>query len=68
SAVREQYMNIVGVDTHARTNTYAILAAATGQVMGTATFPTSPQACHRLVQPAQLVGKDSRVHRGSQFL
>lgn len=37
-------MNIVGVDTHARTNTYAILAAATGQVMGTATFPTSRQA------------------------
>ena len=40
SAVRDQYTNIVGVDTHARTNTYAILAAATGQVMDTATFPT----------------------------
>lgn len=40
TAVREQYTNIVGVDTHARTNTYAILVAATGQITDTATFPT----------------------------
>lgn len=40
SAVREHHTNIVGVDTHACTNTYAILVAATGQVTDTATFPT----------------------------
>ena len=41
TAIRELYTNIVGVDTHARTNTYATLVAATGQVTDTATFPTS---------------------------
>ncbi len=49
TAVREQYTNIVGVDTHARTNTYAILVAATGQVMDTATFPTSPPGLKRAI-------------------
>ncbi|MGL3806097.1 IS110 family transposase [Paeniglutamicibacter sp. R2-26] len=49
SAVREQYVNIVGVDTHARTNTYAILVAASGQVMDTATFPTSPPGLKRAI-------------------
>ena len=49
SAVREQYVNIVGVDTHARTTTYAILVAASGQVMDTATFPTSPPGLKRAI-------------------
>ena len=49
STVRDEYTNIVGVDTHARTNTYAILAAATGQVMDTATFPTSPPGLKRAI-------------------
>ena len=51
STVREQYTNIVGVDTHARTNTntYAILSAATGQVVDTATFPTSPPGLKRAI-------------------
>lgn len=47
SAVREKYTNIVGVDTHARTNTYAILVSATGEVVDTATFPTSPPGLKR---------------------
>ena len=71
STVRDEYTNIVGVDTHARTNTYAILAAATGQVMDTATFPTSApgaQARHRLDRPAQRSGQDSRGYRRSQFV
>ncbi|MDO5745974.1 MAG: transposase [Micrococcaceae bacterium] len=49
TAVREQYTNIVGVDTHARTNTYAILVAATGQVTDTATFPTSGPGLKRAI-------------------
>lgn len=49
SAVREEYVNIVGVDTHARTNTYAILAAATGGLVDTATFPTSPPGLKRAI-------------------
>jgi transposase len=49
SAVREKYTNIVGVDTHARTNTYAILVAATGEVVDTATFPTSTPGLKRAI-------------------
>ena len=49
NAVREHYTNIVGVDTHARTNTYAILVAATGQVVDTATFPTSGPGLKRAI-------------------
>ncbi|MDQ0093056.1 IS110 family transposase [Paeniglutamicibacter psychrophenolicus] len=49
SAVREKYTNIVGVDTHARTNTYAILVAATGSLVDTATFPTSGPGLKRAI-------------------
>ena len=49
SAVREHYVNIVGVDTHARTNTYAILVAATGEVVDISTFPTSPPGLKRAI-------------------
>lgn len=47
--VRDEYTNIVGVDTHARTNTYAILAAISGHVIDTATFPTSPPGLKRAI-------------------
>ncbi|MCG2621237.1 IS110 family transposase [Arthrobacter sp. I2-34] len=49
STVRDEYTNIVGVDTHARTNTYAILSAASGQVIDTATFPTNPSGLQRAI-------------------
>jgi transposase len=49
STVCEEYTNVVGVDTHARTNTYAVVAAATGIVMDTATFPTSPPGLARAI-------------------
>lgn len=42
NTVRDEYTTIVGVDTHARTNTYALLEAVSGLVVDTATFPTSP--------------------------
>ena len=44
TAVREKYTNIVGVDTHARTNTYAILVAATGQSWIPPRFPPARRA------------------------
>ena len=47
SIVAEQYTHIVGVDTHARTHTYAVMASVTGQVTDTATFPTSPPGIAR---------------------
>ena len=49
SAVHEHYTNIVGADTHALTNTYAILVAATGQVTDPATFPTSGPGIKRAI-------------------
>lgn len=49
SAVQNQYVNIVGVDAHARTNTYVLVTAATGQVVDGATFPTSPPGLKRAI-------------------
>ena len=40
--VADRYPFVVGVDTHARSNTYAIIATRTGARTDTATFPTSP--------------------------
>ncbi len=45
--VAKQYTHVVGVDTHAKTHSYAILSSATGQVQDTATFPTSPPGIAR---------------------
>ncbi|ALU38896.1 transposase [Kocuria flava] len=47
SIVAEQYTHIVGVDTHARTHTYAVMSSITGQITDTATFPTSPPGVAR---------------------
>ena len=49
NTVRDKYTTIVGVDTHARTNTYALLEAASGRVVDTATFPTSPPGLARAI-------------------
>lgn len=71
SAVREKYTNIVGVDTHARTNTYAILMAATGDLVDTATFPTSPPGLKRAIawiDRRSEPGQDSGGDRGHQLL
>ncbi len=45
--VVKQYTHVVGVDTHAKTHTYAILSSATGQVQDTATFRASPPGIAR---------------------
>lgn len=49
NTVRDEYTTIVGVDTHARTHTYALLQAASGLVMDTATFPASPTGLTRAI-------------------
>lgn len=47
--VAESFTCVVGVDTHARTHTLAVVTAATGAVVATATFPTSPAGLARAV-------------------
>lgn len=47
--VAEKYTHIIGVDTHSRTHTYAVLASTTGQVIGTSTFPTSQAGISRAI-------------------
>lgn len=39
--VAHTYRFVIGVDTHARTHTYVILAAATGEVLDTSQFPVT---------------------------
>ena len=48
--VAEQYTHVVGVDTHARTHTFSMLAATTGAVIGTDTFPTTGAGMSRAVE------------------
>ena len=45
--VSEQYEYVIGVDTHAATHTFALVAAATGGVLAHAEFPTSPAGLSR---------------------
>ncbi len=45
--VADAYRYVVGVDTHAATHSYAIVAAATGALVDQATFPTSPTGLDR---------------------
>ena len=45
--VANKYTHVVGVDTHVKTRTYAVLVSATGRVADTATFPTSPPGIAR---------------------
>lgn len=48
--VAEQYTHVVGVDTHARIHTLSVLAATTGAVIGTDTFPTTGAGTSRAVE------------------
>lgn len=45
--VAETYEFIVGVDTHSRTHTYALMAARTGAIEETKTFPASGSGINR---------------------
>jgi transposase len=49
SIVADQYDHVIGVDTHARTHTYAVVDAGTGRTVDTATFPTNSTGLSRAV-------------------
>ncbi|GAA1961879.1 IS110 family transposase [Microbacterium deminutum] len=51
--VADEYSYVVGVDTHARTHTLAIVEAATGRLIATDEFPTSPAGLARAVDWAR---------------
>ncbi|QHC72656.1 IS110 family transposase [Rathayibacter sp. VKM Ac-2805] len=47
--VAHHYNHVVGVDTHARTHTYAIVATKTGEILGTKAFPVTATAIDRAI-------------------
>ena len=47
SLVSEEYDFVIGVDTHATTHTFAVVAGSTGAVLSHAIFPTSPAGLER---------------------
>jgi transposase len=51
--VAEAYDHVVGIDTHARTHTLTVVKAATGQVVDSGDFPTTPRGLHRAVSWVQ---------------
>jgi transposase len=50
--VAHKYNTVVGVDTHARTHTAAVLDTRTGRVTGTKTFPATAKGLSRLAARA----------------
>lgn len=47
SIVSEEYDLVIGVDTHAATHTFAVVAGSSGAVLSHAIFPTSPAGLER---------------------
>jgi len=47
--VAHHYDHVVGVDTHARTHTYAVVATKTGEILGTKAFPVTTAAIDRAI-------------------
>ena len=47
TTVADFYWFVVGVDTHAATHSYAIVAAPNGALIDQATFPTTPAGLRR---------------------
>ena len=47
--VAEEYGHVMGVDTHARTHTYAIVDTSTGACTATESFPTTAAAIRRAI-------------------
>ena len=47
SLVSEEYDFVIGVDTHAATHTFTVVAGSTGTVLSHAIFPTSPAGLER---------------------
>ena len=60
--VAHTYPFVIGVDTHARKHTYAILAAATGEPLASQEFPSTPAGLKRaLAWVARHTGGDLAV-------
>jgi len=47
SIVAQEYDHVIGVDTHARTDTFAVVDARTGSLLNVDVFPTSPPGLKR---------------------
>ena len=47
--VADEYTHVIGVDTHARTHTYAIVETITGRLATVAEFPTNPAGLARAI-------------------
>ncbi|SNS00324.1 Transposase [Haloechinothrix alba] len=47
--VAQAHPFVIGVDTHARTHTYAVLSATTGELLAAEEFPTTPASMKRAV-------------------
>ncbi|MGU3587225.1 transposase [Rhodococcus sp. C26F] len=47
TTVAERFDHVVGIDTHARSHTYCLVATRTGAVVDTATFPTTAAGISR---------------------
>jgi len=47
--VADTYEYVIGVDTHAKTHTYAVVAASTGVLIDTETFPTTAAGMARAI-------------------
>jgi transposase len=47
--VAQTYEHVMGIDTHARTHTLALIQARTGALLDTRTFPTTPAGLSRAV-------------------
>jgi transposase len=59
--VAEYYDYVVGVDTHARTHTYTVVAAGNGAVIDTAVFPTTAAGTDRAIAWIHRRAHDGRV-------
>jgi len=47
--VAEEYDHVIGVDTHARTHTYAVVDTSTGACTATEAFPTTAAGISRAI-------------------
>lgn len=53
---------VIGVDTHAKTHTYAVIETASGQLLGCEQFPTAPPGMARAISWAgRLTGGDAEA-------
>lgn len=59
--VADEYTHVIGVDTHARTHTYAVIETVTGRLVDSATFPTNEGGRRRALGWIRRRTSDGRV-------